>query len=129
MWTALLGAALLTQAAFASAVDTTPDGLRNVAAMVAVAYRIDPIEFAAIAECESGFVADAKSQYIWRGKPERSYGVFQIHLDSHPEVTYAQAINPLYNIVWAAQRWDDAPHQWYNCYKKYEKERKNNAAS
>lgn len=38
------------------------------------------------------------------GQQENSWGYFQIHLDSHPEVSVGEALDPYYAADWAAVR-------------------------
>lgn len=41
---------------------------------------------------------------------EESYGIAQIHLPSHPNITKEQALNPEFSIQWMANNWTT---KWY----------------
>lgn len=43
-----------------------------------------------------------QSGYFKNGKQEQSYGLSQIHLPSHPDITHEQATNPKFAISWMA---------------------------
>lgn len=43
--------------------------------------------------------------------PENSYGIAQIHLDSHTDVTQAQALDAYFSIDWLVEHWNSAV--WY----------------
>jgi hypothetical protein len=42
--------------------------------------------------------------------PEESYGIAQIHLPSHPDITKEQALDPDFAIKWMANNWNT---KWY----------------
>jgi len=68
-----------------------------------------------IIECESNFVS--KQSDIWRnGKRELSFGIAQIHLPSHPDVTKEQALDKEFSIHWTAKKWKEGFRGW-SCYK------------
>lgn len=79
----------------------------------AVRYGINSKEFIAVAKCESGFRASAI------GDKGKSHGVFQIHLGYHPDVSKEEALDPLFNIEWAAKEFakgEKGKRQW-TCYR------------
>jgi hypothetical protein len=58
-----------------------------------------------IVACESGYDVDIQSHHILQGKREPSFGLAQIHLPSHPTVTYEQAIDPTFAIDFLAKNY------------------------
>ena len=64
----------------------------------------------AIAECESGFDKDIV------GDHGNSYGVFQIHLPSHPNITKAQALDPIWATAWAIEKMKSGKWKMWSCY-------------
>lgn len=48
---------------------------------------------------------------------EDSWGVAQINLPSHTEVTKAQALDPAFAVDWAAQQFKAGNAWWWTCYR------------
>ena len=63
-------------------------------------------------DCESDFNSNAI------GDHGTSYGVAQIHLAAHPEVTKSEALDPLWSIKWAAQEFAAGNADLWSCYKR-----------
>lgn len=81
----------------------------------AARYGADFDDLEAVAQCESNFDAGAKGDYE-NGKPT-SFGIFQIHLPAHPEVTRAQALDPWFSIDWAAKQFAAGKQNMWTCYR------------
>lgn len=81
----------------------------------AARYGADFYDLLAVAKCESGLDANAKGDYK-NGKPT-SFGIFQIHLPSHPEVTRAQALDPWFSIEWSAKHFAAGNQNMWTCYR------------
>ena len=64
-----------------------------------------------IAKCESKF------NPLAIGDNGNSYGVFQIHLPSHPYITKEQAINPAWNANWAISQMSLGKFSMWSCFK------------
>ncbi len=91
--------------------------LKQYATTVAKNEGIDDVwRFLYVAGCESGWVTNIRSRAIHNGVQENSWGIYQINLDAHLDVTWEQATDPYFNIKWAATHWYDAAHHWKNCY-------------
>lgn len=90
---------------------TAEDILRSYA----IKYEINSDEFVATAKCESKFEAKARGDY--ENDIPTSFGVFQIHLPAHPDITKEQALNPLFAIDWAAQQFADGRAYMWTCYR------------
>lgn len=78
---------------------------------IATKHGIDPEPFIATAQCESRFKASAVGDY------GNSFGVFQIHLPSHPTVTKAQALDPWWAAEWSAQQFAAGKQKMWTCYR------------
>lgn len=88
---------------------TAPE-IQSLAHAEAIKYGLNPTRFDAVIECESGWNKDAI------GDHGTSYGLVQIHLPDHPEISIAQATDPGFAIDWAAKMWRDGhAHDW-SCY-------------
>lgn len=91
----------------------------------ALKYDVDPRELENIVKCETGAVdvnkasTTIRSRYL-EGTPrhERSWGLAQIWLTGHPDVTYEQAVDPDFALEFLASNWKQ--HKaWWMCSKKY----------
>jgi len=67
-----------------------------------------------VLDCESHFVSE-QSRIITNGVREPSFGIAQIHIPSHPEVTKEQALNKEFSIHWTAKKWNEGFRNW-SCY-------------
>lgn len=86
-----------------------PD-IHTYASTTAQRYGLDPSLFAAVISCESGWNPTAVS-------PTRDYGIVQVHLSAHPELTLDQVDNPYFAINWMAQAWEAGHENWWTCFK------------
>lgn len=90
---------------------STKDEIRLYILSIAEKYHLEAARFLAVAICESGLNPAAV------GDHGQSFGLFQIHLKSHKDVTREQALDPLFAVEWAAKKFLVAPQIWA-CYKK-----------
>lgn len=67
--------------------------------------------FLAVIDCESGFRADAI------GDGGRSYGVAQLFLPAHPEITKEQALDPEWSLAWMANEWKKGHASAWSCWR------------
>lgn len=51
------------------------------------------------------------------GSYEQSYGLVQIHLPDHPDITYEQATNPEFAINWMAEQFSEGRARQWTCYR------------
>lgn len=82
-------------------------------------YGIDADRFIKTAECESHFVPQ-QSRIPHKGGPrgrEDSWGVFQINLPAHLDVSRAQAMDPWFAIEWSAKEWAAGRQDQWTCYR------------
>ena len=52
------------------------------------------------------------------GTREKSYGLAQIHLPDHPDVSYEEAINPEFSIEFMAKNFAKGNEGWWMGYEK-----------
>lgn len=65
-----------------------------------------------IVQCESGYVTDIQSRHMLSYGREKSFGLAQIHLPSHPNVTYEEAIDPKFAINYLAKHYAAGTDKW-----------------
>lgn len=122
------------QATVAPAVQTpitvvaeVPETLDGKITRYARKYGINEARFRALILCEDRTMNPSKQsdlhyqfsdprRGIVEGERERSYGLVQIHLPDHPEVSYVQAIDPDFSLNWAAQKISTGWTLW-SCWK------------
>ena len=73
-------------------------------------YGIDPDEVAHTIYCESKFY-NVQSAVVKNGVQEPSWGLAQIHIPSHPNVTVEQALTPTFAVDWMLTNWNTVA--WY----------------
>lgn len=49
---------------------------------------------------------------------EDSWGICQIHLPDHPDITKEQALDPAFCIPWAAEQWNAGRYRQWHSYEK-----------
>ena len=62
--------------------------------------------------CESRFNPDSI------GDKGTSFGLAQIHLPAHPEITRQEALDPLWSIDWAAKQFSEGHASMWSCFNK-----------
>lgn len=79
-------------------------------------YGLNQEHFVATIQCESGFDAQTQSFVLDPDGPnghEDSWGIVQIHLPAHPDITREQAQDAAFSLQWMAQQWrDDKAYMW-----------------
>ena len=65
-----------------------------------------------IVKCESGYVTDIQSNHVLKYGREQSFGLAQIHLPSHPDISYEQAIDPEFAIAYLAKHYAQGTDKW-----------------
>ena len=74
-------------------------------------YNLNYKQMFDVSKCESNFNQNAK------GDSGNSWGIYQINLPAHPEITKEQALNPEWAINWTAKEWQKG-NQWkWTCFK------------
>jgi hypothetical protein len=84
----------------------TKDEMRDLIRKVAEEEGYDRVDYAiSIATCESGLNQWAKSK-------TGDYGLWQIHLKAHPDVTLEQAYDPLWSSRWSIRALKAGSRAW-----------------
>lgn len=52
------------------------------------------------------------------GEREKSFGLIQLHLPSHPTITYEQATDPEWSLEWMVQQFANGNQTAWSCWKK-----------
>lgn len=97
----------------------TLDNAEDIVRATAVHYGIPADPLIKTLRCESGFVSK-QSTIPSRTGPngrEDSWGVAQIHLPAHADITRAQALDPLFAIDWAAREFSVGHQRQWTCFK------------
>jgi len=82
----------------------------------AIRHGIDQHLFLETAKCESSLRPHVL------GDGGESYGLWQIHLKSHPDVSTEQALDPVWATEWSAVKFKKDPTIW-TCYRSLETKR------
>src|SRR3990167_7577001 len=93
----------------------------------ATLYNVSEATMMRIVECESNFIEDAQSTHTYKrdrpelgvkkGEREKSYGLVQVHLPSHPNITYEQAIDPDFSLNFLALNLSEGRGYLWTCFK------------
>lgn len=95
-----------------SKINWTQDRIKQEVKEQAKKYNVPYQEMWDTILCESGASTTIQSHYIRKdGTREKSFGLAQIHLPDHPNVTKEQAINPEFAIQFMAENWHKV--RWY----------------
>lgn len=89
---------------------TTESTLHKIVSQAAVKYGVDPLVMDEVIECESQWNPVAVS-------PTADYGLVQIHLAAHPDITKAQADNPVFAANWMAEEFKEGHENAWTCYR------------
>lgn len=95
---------------YAEAAVLSPDDFRAYAHLKAEEYQLNDTSFTATIECESHFNQNAI------GDHGTSFGIAQIHLSAHPDVSRENALDGVWSIEWAAREFAKNPRIW-TCYR------------
>lgn len=85
---------------------------------IAREYEINEYRFAETARCESGFVPQQSKVINKKGQREDSWGIFQIHLPDHPDVSREEAMDIEFATKWSAEQFKKGYPNLWSCYKK-----------
>lgn len=70
-------------------------------------------------ECESNWDTNVQSIFVKDGKREESYGLAQINLPSHKQVTLAQAEDPEFAIKFLVDNFAAGKASLWSCWRQY----------
>lgn len=51
------------------------------------------------------------------GDADRSFGVAQVYLPAHPEITKAEALDPDFALDWSAREFSEGHQNMWTCYR------------
>lgn len=74
-------------------------------------YQVSAPKMLATMKCESGLNPKAV------GDHGNSYGIAQIHLPSHPDITKSQATDPVFASEWTANQFAKGKQNIWTCYR------------
>src|SRR3990167_114172 len=94
--------------------------LINVVYQKAKVYGVSGYQMERTIECESRF-NNIQSTAYKNGVREDSWGIAQIHLPSHSEVSRLEAMNEEFAIEWMAQNFNNPYVTWYAYSRKYDR--------
>lgn len=72
-----------------------------------------------IVNCESGYVPQ-QSKFVRNGIREDSWGIWQIHLPSHKDITREQAMDIIWSTNWAIQQIKAGKIKMWSCYSNFD---------
>lgn len=91
--------------------------VRNYVEQEAITAGVDPKIAISIVKCESGFVPQQSKHLTKEGIREDSWGIWQIHLPSNPEVTREQAMDVEWSTAWSLKMIKAGEAHLWSCYK------------
>lgn len=80
-------------------------------------YGVNSTKVLETIRCESRF-KNVQSGIISNGVRENSWGVVQIHLNSHPTISKQQALQPEFALEWMVKEFSIGHASKWSCYKK-----------
>lgn len=85
--------------------------LKTLATAAALAHNLNVDRFLSVIGCESHWHYNAVSK-------TNDYGLVQVHLKSHPDITREQAEDPYFALNWAAEQWQAGNAKAWTCFRK-----------
>lgn len=77
-------------------------------------YGVSPAKVEAIVNCETAntWNPTIQSEYVRNDKRELSFGLAQLNLPSHPNISYKEAINPKFSLDYLMKHLADHSDHW-----------------
>lgn len=94
----------------------TEEQIAELVDIYATKYGVDRNKMISTIECESHYKNVQSGLYHRDGTREDSWGLAQIHLPNHPNVTREQALDPYFAIEFMAEKFSKGWYKW-SCYK------------
>lgn len=79
-------------------------------------YGVNSTKVLETVRCESRF-KNVQSGIVSQGIREDSWGIVQIHLPSHPEISKQQALNPEFALEWMVKQFSLGYAKQWSCYR------------
>lgn len=98
---------------------STKEGLILYAVTKAEEAGLNPARVKKVIDCETSHTwnPDIQSGYKYKnGEREQSFGLAQIHLPAHPDITKEQATDPYFAIDWLISEWKEGRQWQWSCY-------------
>lgn len=83
--------------------------LQDLASTTAAKYGVDPVAIQAVMGCESHWNIAAVGDF------GTSFGLSQIHLPAHPDITKAEALDPIFSMNYMAQEFAKGKANLWTC--------------
>lgn len=105
------------------ATSTTPEALQALVARYAAEFHVRPGAMLDTLKCEAQQNPDgtydprAQSNFQYHGARENSWGLAQIHLTAHTEVSKAQAQDPDFAVRYMAEQFAAGNARMWTCWK------------
>lgn len=80
-------------------------------------YKVSTSTMHKIINCESHYDTKIQSGYYANGVREKSFGLVQINLPSHADITYEQAIDPDFSLNFLAENLSKGKGNMWSCFK------------
>ena len=68
-------------------------------------------------KCESKFYPNAEGDYSTTTQKYTSFGLAQIHLPAHPDITETQAKDPVFAVYWMVDQFVQKNEWMWTCWK------------
>jgi hypothetical protein len=96
----------------------TPETIEDKIARYASIYGLNKEHFNKVILCESHASTTIQSQWInSNGERERSFGIAQIHLPDHPDVSLEEALDADFSLNWMANEWSIGKARQWTCWR------------
>ncbi len=95
----------------AHAATLTPQDLQVLATNIAQYHHLNVDHFINTINCESGFDPNII------GDQGRSYGIAQIFLPAHTDISKEQALDPTFSLQWMAGQWENNKASLWSCWR------------
>lgn len=104
-----------------NALPTTKIALQELATEAALKHGLNVSRFLKVIDCETAGTWDpsiqSRAKNIKDGGRELSFGLAQIHLPAHTNITKDQATDPTWAIAWMANEWENGRQNQWSCWK------------
>lgn len=103
-----------------------PTDVNGLIVYYAKQYNVSADTMIGVIKCESSFIVDVQSRATYKsgnkwgfpeGTREKSFGLSQIHLPDHTEISYEQAIDPDFAIEFLAKQLSVGNGKMWTCYR------------
>lgn len=101
----------------------TTQQLKDYARKEAIEAKLNPEQVIRVITCETAGTWNPEIQSghknVRDGGRELSFGLAQIHLPAHPDVSLEEATDPYFAIDWLIEKWKKGKQRIWSCYNLY----------